>query len=76
MSCVRIILSISYSLVIAGTMGLILFACRFPLSGRLKDLEHAPQRLFGLLNGYQVWKWSLLLILMGTAGQLIACWLT
>jgi hypothetical protein len=71
----RIANSISYLSIIFGSIGMILFATRFPLSSSIKDLELAEERILGL-NGYQVWKWSWVLILSGATIQLIIIWMT
>ncbi len=71
---VKLILTPSYLLVIAGSVGMVLFATKFPFSTTIKDLELAPERLCGF-NGHQVWKYSWGAIILGTVGQLLACWL-
>ena len=71
---VKVILSISYLLVILASIGMLLFATKFPFSTNIRDLELAQERVLGL-NGYQVWKYSWAAIVVSTVGQLIACWL-
>jgi roadblock/LC7 domain-containing protein len=50
------------------------FATRFPFSTAIKELKFAKER-FLCLNGYQVWQYSWLVIIIGTIGQLVALWL-
>lgn len=68
---------LSYGVVIIGSIGMICFATKFPLSGRIKDLEleSVSARFLGL-NGYQVWKWSWILILAGSAIRIIMIFIT
>jgi len=71
---IKIIFTISYFLVIVGSGGMIVFACKFPLAGGgIWQLKHASER-FLWLNGYQVWVFSWFAILLGTAGQILATW--
>jgi hypothetical protein len=49
---VKLILSLSFLLVFLGSIGMIQFATRFPLSTRIKDLEYGHERLCGLYNYY------------------------
>jgi len=70
---VKIILTISYLLVILGSSGMFLFSTKFSFSTAVWQLEHAPEHLCGL-NGHQVWKLSWGAIILGSVGQLIACW--
>lgn len=70
----EILSTLGYVFIIIGCIGMIRFATKFPLSTRIKDLESAPQRLLRYLNGYQVWLWSWILILAGSAIQLITIW--
>jgi hypothetical protein len=62
--------SLAYPLIILGSIGMMLFASKFPLSSCIRDLESCNERLCGL-NGYQVWKFSWLLIIAGTVMQFI-----
>jgi hypothetical protein len=62
-------LALGYVLAITGSMGMIVFAKRFPFSSSIKDLVLARER-FGPLNGYQVWVWSWSLIIVGGILQL------
>ena len=71
---VRLVLTTSYALVAVGSLAMIAFATRFPLSSRIRDLELAPERFWGL-NGYQVWKYGWSGIVVGTLGQLFSAWL-
>jgi hypothetical protein len=71
---VKIILTASYLLIIFGSFGMVLFATRFPFSTSIRQLEHVQERLCGL-NGYQVWKYSWVAIIIGSVGQLVAAWL-
>lgn len=65
-----VFVAISYILIICGSIGMMVFATRFSFSSRIKDLELMPERFLGL-NGYRVWWWSWLLIILGTAIQLL-----
>lgn len=69
----KIIFTVSYTLVIVGSGGMVVFATRFPLASGIRELKHAKDRFFRL-NGYQVWVFSWLAILFGTVGQIIATW--
>jgi hypothetical protein len=62
-------LALGYILAIAGSVGMIVFAMRFPSSTSIRDLALARER-FGLLNGYQVWIVSWSLIVLGGLIQL------
>jgi hypothetical protein len=68
----KIIFTVSYALVILGSIGMVVFAFRFPFSTRIKDLE-VSDTFYGL-NGYQVWVYSWCAIIVGTAGQIVATW--
>jgi hypothetical protein len=70
----KLIFSISYLLIILGSLGMMFFATRFPLSSRIKDLEYAQERFVGL-NGFQIWKYSWIAIIIGTIIQLINYWI-
>jgi hypothetical protein len=67
----KIISILGYLSIIIGSVGMIFFATRFPFSTRIKDLQSVKERLFGIFNGYQVWKWSWILILIGSVTQAI-----
>ena len=69
----KIIFTISYALVIAGSSGMLVFAFKFPFATGIAQLKDTPERFLGL-NGYQVWVYSWIAILLGTAGQLSATW--
>lgn len=69
----KITLTVSYSLVIVGSGGMVAFACKFPLAGGVWQLKHTPERFLGL-NGYQVWVYSWIAILLGTVGQILVTW--
>ena len=71
---VKLIFTCSYLFVIAGSVGMVLFATKFPFSTSLWELAFAKERLAGL-NGHQVWKYSWGAIILGTVGQLVAVWL-
>lgn len=71
---VKLILTFSYLLVIAGSVGMVLFATKFPSANFLWELEGTRERLCGL-NGHQIWKYSWGAIILGNAGQLLAVWL-
>jgi len=67
---VRLILSGSYLLIMAGSMGMMIFATRFPLSSKISDLRLSSERFLGL-HGYVVWMLSWVLIIIGTVLQMI-----
>jgi hypothetical protein len=67
----KILLTASYLFVIAGSGGMIAFGRKFPLARAIWQLKDTPERFIGL-NGYQVWLYSWIAILIGTAGQLLA----
>ena len=69
----KIIFTLSYALIIAGSGGMIAFAFKFPHVTGIWELKHADER-FLRLNGYQVWVYSWLAILLGTTGQILATW--
>jgi hypothetical protein len=62
-------LALGYVLAIIGSLGMIVFAVKFPLSSSIKDLAQTSER-FGPLNGYQVWVVSWSLIVLGGILQL------
>jgi len=67
---IKVLVAFSYLFVIIGSGGLMLFATRFPFSTRIKDLKYAHEKLCGF-DGYHVWKFSWLLIILGTMIQLV-----
>jgi len=69
----KLSVSCSYILIILGSVGMILFATKFPFSANIKDLKHVTGKVLQL-NGYQVWMFSWGFIIIGTAIQLIAFW--
>jgi hypothetical protein len=69
----KILFTISYAFVIVGSGGMIAFAHKFPHVTAIWELKHAQER-FLCLNGYQVWVYSWLAILVGTIGQIVATW--
>lgn len=69
----KIIFTVSYLLVIAGSFGMIIFPIRFPFATSIRELKYAKERFFQL-NGYQVWIVSWISILLGSVGQIIATW--
>jgi hypothetical protein len=69
----KLIFSISYLLIILGSVGMMFFATKFTFSTRIRDLEYTNERLIGL-NGFQVWKYSWILIIIGTVIQMINYW--
>jgi hypothetical protein len=71
----KLIFSISYLLIILGSLGMMFFATKFPFCTRIRDLEGESERLIGL-NGFQVWKYSWIAIIIGTIMQLINFWLS
>lgn len=70
----KAVATISGLLVVLGSIGMVVFATRFPFSTRIRDLELTGERV-GRLNGYQVWKYSWFVIIGGTLGQILATWL-
>jgi len=71
----KIIMSISYILIILGSIGMILFATKFPFSTRIQDLTFSKVKYMGL-NGYHFWVVSWFSIIIGTLIQLINYWMT
>ena len=69
----KAVLTFSYLLVVAGSLGMVLFTTRFPFTTILSEQQCAEQRLCGL-NGQQVWRYSWGAIILGTMGQLLALW--
>jgi hypothetical protein len=73
MTCGKILLMGCYVLVMAGSIGMFVFASWFPFSTRIKDLKDMHKGPWGL-NGYYVWMGAWGAILVGTFGQMIyAC---
>lgn len=71
----KIIISLSYILIVIGSVGMILFSTKFPCSTRIKDLSSTNHRLLGL-DGFQVWIGSWFCIILGTLIQLINYWVS
>lgn len=69
----KILLTVSYLLVIVGSGGMIALGCKFPLVSSIWELKYTSEKFIGL-NGHQVWVYSWLAILIGTAGQLLGMW--
>lgn len=69
----KIIFTVSYLLVGTGSVGMWLFATKFPFSSAAWQLEYAQERIVGL-NGYQVWNYSWIAIILGTLGQILGTW--
>jgi hypothetical protein len=63
-------LALGYVLAIVESVGMIVFATRFPFSTSLKDLKLVRER-FGPFNGYSVWVGSWALIIAGGILQLV-----
>jgi len=72
--CIKIAATMSGVLIVIGSVGMILFATKFPFSTRIRDLELSPERLLGM-NGYQVWKYAWVSIVLGAVGQALVPWL-
>lgn len=72
---VPVFVSLSYIFIITGSIGMMVFATKFPFSTKMKDLKYASERFLGL-NGYGVWMVSWFLIILGTTIQLIVYWIT
>ena len=73
MCVAKVIFTVSYLLVLVGSIGMIIFARKFSFASSLWEQRYTKERLFGL-NGYQVWTSSWVAILLGTVGQAIATW--
>jgi len=71
----KILESLVAIFIIIGSIGMICFASKFPLSGRISDLALASERLLGL-HGHLVWIWSWVFILLGSSIQLGLIWFT
>jgi len=67
----KILNSFSYILIITGSLGMMVFATKFSFSTRIKDLELTEEERYLTLNGFQVWKYSWISIIVGTVIQLI-----
>ena len=69
--------SIGLLLIVIGSLGMIAFATKFPLSARIKDLKLVKIGLLNrnFLNGWRVWKWSWILIISGSLIQIIGTWM-
>jgi len=57
-------------LVVLGSIGMILFASKFPFTTAIWELKHTKERVL-FLNGYYVWVLSWFFII---AGALIQLW--
>lgn len=64
----KVMVALSYLFIVSGSIGMILFATRFPLSSRIIDLKYLKETLFGL-KGHHVWFLSWILIIAGTLIQ-------
>lgn len=71
---VKILLSVSYFLVLLGSIGMVLFSTKFSFATSTWEHKNSDERICSL-NGQQVWIGSWLFIIIGTLGQLLACWL-
>ena len=71
----KLIFTASYSFVLIGSVGMVLFSTRFPFATSTWQLELAEERLCGL-NGHQVWRYSWVAIIMGTVGQIVGTWVS
>ncbi len=71
----KFLVSLSYILVILCSVGMILFAAKYPFSTRVEDPAHAKEEIAGL-NGFQLWVASWSSIIAGTAIQLIHYWMS
>jgi hypothetical protein len=69
----KILFTLSYLLIIVGSGGMIAFGCKFPAVSGIWELKYTSERFIGL-NGFQVWVFSWLAILIGTACQLLGTW--
>ena len=70
----RILNSFGFLFIMSGLLGQIGSIRKFPFSSNPEDLKQNSARWLGL-NGYQVWKWSWILILVGAIIQLITIWI-
>jgi len=69
----KILQSLSYLLILAGSVGMMQFVQKFPFSPAMSDAEFISVRWLGM-NGKQVWRRSWGAILCGTGMQLILLW--
>lgn len=67
--------SLGFLFIVLGSLGMIGFATKFPFSTRIKDLKRHPARWLGL-NGYHVWKWSWIFILLGSLIHVSIVWIS
>lgn len=67
---IKLFSNLVYIPIILGSIGMMLFVSRFPLSSCSEDLKLFNNRLCGL-NGYQVWRYSWFLIIAGTGLQFV-----
>jgi len=72
---VKLLFSLSYISVIAGSLGLAAFATKFGFATNLDDYRLSEKTFMGL-NGAQVWIGSWVLIVAGTIGQLVMLWIS
>jgi len=63
--------------IVLGSIGMIIFAMKFPFSTNLSDLKYdqTAYKFLGKVNGYYFWLASWYLILLGAVFQLILPWL-
>ena len=66
-----VVVGFSYVSIIAGSIGMMVFATKFPLSGRIQDLRLLADTTFLGMTGDIVWFLSWLLIIAGTLIQLL-----
>ena len=69
----KVVLTVSYLFIIWGSFGMIVFATKFTFSTGFKLMKYTKEKYLGL-NGYQVWRDSWILIIVGTALQVLNIW--
>lgn len=66
----KVAVAASYLFIIAGTVGLIILATKFPFASFFWELRHTKES-FLRLNGYTIWILSWSLIVTGAAIQFL-----
>lgn len=69
MTMIKTLGILSYSSIIFASIGMILFATKFPFSTSIWQLKYAKERVLWL-NGCQLWVISWFLVILGTTIQL------
>jgi len=68
-------MSLSFAFIIFGSIGMIIFATKFPCSTFNEELKFTDEKFIGL-NGRQVWICSWILIIAGAVMQLLLYWVS